>query len=779
MDTKESVEAVEKTLSQRVATFVVKRCNLLLAVSFIASAVLATGIIRNTFDTSFSALLSQSDPYIEELERMEEQFPSPIQVAFAFIPNDNQSVFSNPVLAAIEDLSQNYTDIPYASRFSGLVDYYSPETQQRLFTKALDQYTEEELQLLQDSVLNDRLLTANLLAQNALITFTLITLDTESTTASQRMDIADATLDLQTDIRARHTDVGIYVNSDVLLERSSQQAMISDLTSLLPFIILACVLVICFCFRSLKLGACILSHTACTMAATVGLLGFLGTAFNNISIIAPLVVAIISVANSVHIISIYKQQLFAGHKPVAAMQQSLIYNFQPVSLAALTTAIGFFSLTMSSSPAIQEFGRIVATGIIFAYVLTLSLLPAVLIHFSGSDAKDPKEEFPALHRLLKWIGTTTENRDTEIFWSFTILALITFMLLPLNETDFNRLDFIASDSDIIQYYDEVSARMNRGPALRYGIDSETIDGAIEPDFLMRVEEFSRWLEEQPDVESIGSVNDIVKTVNRIQNSNNDSFYAIPDDINVVAMYLNNYEVVQSEDFPLSGFINNDFSILSLFVNATPVSNQELIDLDARITERFNQQFPEATLIHGSGLLLFSRMDELVTTELLQGYSISLLLITLTLIIGLRSIYFGILSVLPNLLPATMVFGVWALFVGQLDPFVMMLFSISIGLVVDDTVHILSHYLDSRQTGMDTSESTNFAINTAGPALTITTMVLALGTTILIGASTLYFQQSAKLLVPIVVLALVLDLLYLPTILKRFDKRILRQNTVTS
>jgi hypothetical protein len=173
------------------------------------------------------------------------------------------------------------------------------------------------------------------------------------------------------------------------------------------------------------------------------------------------------------------------------------------------------------------------------------------------------------------------------------------------------------------------------------------------------------------------------------------------------------------------------------------------------------------------------MDELVTTELLQGYSISLLLITLTLIIGLRSIYFGILSVLPNLLPATMVFGVWALFVGQLDPFVMMLFSISIGQVVDDTVHILSHYLDSRQTGMDTSESTNFAINTAGPALTITTMVLALGTTILIGASTLYFQQSAKLLVPIVVLALVLDLLYLPTILKRFDKRILRQNTVTS
>ena len=164
------------------------------------------------------------------------------------------------------------------------------------------------------------------------------------------------------------------------------------------------------------------------------------------------------------------------------------------------------------------------------------------------------------------------------------------------------------------------------------------------------------------------------------------------------------------------------------------------------------------------------MDELVTIELLQGYSVSLLLITLSLIVGLRSVYFGILSVIPNLLPATIVFGIWAVFVGQLDPFVMMLFSISIGLVVDDTVHLLSHYLDRRREGTDKKESIDHAILTAGPALSITTLVLALGTTILIGANTIYFQQAAKLLVPIVVLALVLDLLYLPTILKRFDNK---------
>ena len=269
----------------------------------------------------------------------------------------------------------------------------------------------------------------------------------------------------------------------------------------------------------------------------------------------------------------------------------------------------------------------------------------------------------------------------------------------MNETNFNRLDFIAADSDIRQYYDEVTEKMNRGPALTYGIDMGIKDMAIEPSFLRELDEFVAWLSDQADIESVASTVEIVKTVGRIANRNNEEFFRIPDTAESVNNYLNAYRLVESEDFSLSNFLNRDNSLTNFFVNTTPMTNQELIDLDLRITDKFNRDFPELTLIHGSGVLLFARMDELVTIELLLGYCLSLLLITVSLMIGLRSIYFGILSILPNLLPATIVFGIWALFVGQLDPFVMMLFSISIGLVVDDTVHILSHYLDGRRNGL--------------------------------------------------------------------------------
>lgn len=765
--------------SQRVADFTVGHRKLLLILASVISLLLAAGLLRTSFDTSITALLTQSDPYLEEFDAFDLEFPNQVDVSYVFIAEQNGSVFDRNILEAIADLRDSYTAIPFAERLTSLVNYYSPETQRRLFVRQLDDYSQDELNALRDSALDDRLLTNNLLSRDSSLTFAVVTLDAREASASERLDIAIAATQLRDELRADNPGITIHVNSDVLFEQSSRQAMIDDLTNLLPFVMLACILVICYCFRSAALAVCILTHISYTLLCTIGLLGYLGFAFNSISVIAPLVVIIIAVANSVHIISIYKQALHRGQDKVAAMVHSVNYNFQPITLAAVTTAIGFSSLNMCSSPAIQDFGQIVAIGIVFAYLLTLTILPALLILLSRAMEKSDPSDSPLLHNALHRLSEFTAGRDKAIFWSCTALALVTLLLMPLNETDFDRLDFVAPDDDIRQYYDEVSQRMNRGPALSYAIDTGAEDAAIDIDFLQRVDNFSGWLQQQQDIESTATLVDVLKTINRFQHEEDEAFYELPDDTTTVTNYLNAYKIVQSADFPLEGFINTDFSTISLLINATPMSNQQLIDLDQRITDRFSEDFASAELMHGSGILLFARMDELVTIELLQGYSISLVLITLSLIVGLRSVYFGILSVLPNLLPATMVFGVWALFVGQVDPFVMMLFSISIGLVVDDTVHILSHYLDNRRQGADQRDSIDQAIKTAGPALTITTLILAIGTTILIGANTLYFQQAAKLLVPIVLLALVLDLLYLPTILKRFDNKFQAEEPMTS
>ena len=581
---------------QDFAKFCIVHRTTLFAVSVCLSALIATGIVRTSFDTSLGALLTRSDPYVAELDILEAEFPNPLELNFAFIPADGVDVFDMSILNAIQDLTNSYTAIPYTARLTSLLDYFSPETQQRLFTKPLVQYTVEELQSLRDSAITDRLLTNNLLATDASLVFANVIVQDIPLTDEQHLEIADAALLLRDGLRARNPEVRVHVNSEVILEQSSQQAMVDDLTQLLPIVILACVLAICYCFRSLSLGICILGHTFFTLVSTVGSLGFFGLAFNTISIIAPLVVVIISVANSVHLISIYRQAQHRGEAKNSAMITSMSYNLQPVTLAALTTAIGFFSLNLSSSPAIQDFGTIVAVGIGFSFAFTLSLMPALLIWFSRTGSRVDPGQSPFLQQSLQHLVTFTEKHDLGLFRGFTALAVITLLLLPLNETDFNRLDFIASDSEIRQFYDEVGTRMNRGPALTYGVDAGQIDGAIEPQFLARVDEFHRWLLAREDIESVASVVDLVKTVNRVQHQDNPQFYTLPEDIDAIAAYLNGYETVQSEDFPLSAFINADFSMITLFVNAVPMSNQELIDLDLELTEKFNTLFASLWLL---------------------------------------------------------------------------------------------------------------------------------------------------------------------------------------
>ncbi|MBT8147598.1 MAG: MMPL family transporter [Gammaproteobacteria bacterium] len=750
----------------------------LLLLSLVLGIVCGTGILSTSFNTSVGELLSESDPYVDELEDMEQRFPSGLSATFALTnANSAGSVFNQSLLAALRELESRYQELAGATRLSSILGYRSPQRNFVLFERPSEQYSAAELEQLHELALQDPLLAGTFLSEQANLTFATVFFEMEDRDQAARLQLADQIGTLLTSLRSAHPATDIYVNSDVLFEQSTQDAMIDDLTTLLPIVILICVLTICYCFHSITFGACILSQALLSIICTIGVIGYTAIGFNTISVIAPLVVVIISVAHSVHIISVYKQQLFKGSGYEQAMDLSIRYNLKPVLLATVTTGIGFMSLNLSSSPAIQDFGRIVALGIGFAFVFTFTLLPALLIWVSVKTRAHGKTMDAVLpYRLIRRVIPFWQRHDKPLFVVCTGLAVLTLLLLPLNDTDFDRLDFIETDSEVGKYYDIVSRGLQRGPTLTYGLQATEEGGAIEPEFLRQMETFSAWLVEQPEIDNAGSLVEVVKTIHMARGGQDPDYYTIPDDVFAIANDLGIYQDIEFPDFPLANFIDADYSTIRLVINALPLSNEELIELDARITTQFQQTIDNAELIHGSAIVLFARMDSLVTRELLQGYSLSLLLITLTLVVGFRSLYFGLLSVIPNLLPATMVFGAWGLFVGQLDPFVMMLFSISIGLVVDDTVHLLTHYLHGREQGLSITTSFNHSLDTAGPALIATTAVLALGVTILIGASTLYFQQSAKLLVPIVVLALVLDLIYLPTILQRFDRQKLLQRS---
>ncbi|ALO47260.1 efflux RND transporter permease subunit [Pseudohongiella spirulinae] len=756
--------------------FLVRQRNLLLLGSVCLTLFLAAGIRHADFDTRIEILLGDNDPFIAERDLLNQRFQEPQQINIAVTAAQADiSVFSPPVLNALGDMHFAYRQIPYAKSASSVVAFDSPYGEIGLIAgrfRNFESVNPEILQNARERAMNNQLIGRTMVSADEVVALFSITLSLTDTTTEQNREIASSLTRLIDELHTNHPGVRFFGSGEAMYEMSTRAAMLQDLIYLLPWVILICILFICYCFKSVRHGASILIVTLLTVASTVGTLAWSGTAFNSISVMAPLVVVIIAVANTAHLLSIFRQQRRNGTAPEEAMQQSLNLNLRPVTLAALTTTIGFLSLNYASSPAISQFGSIVASGVTYAWCYAFLAFPAlVLMTDSGNIEKQDSIAFAG--RFLTACRHLRQFYPRTIFLGTIAAGTIAALLLPLNQTDFDRTDFIDQDSQLHQYFELLARHMGRGNVISWGVEIHDIE-VSDPATLHELDRLAEWLRSRDDVTAVVSLADVIKTINQTLEGNRydspEQAFRIPADQSTIDQHLMNYLSVQRDSYALDRFLHDASSTVRLFVTTGPLSNQQIIDLDTALADHINRSGLSDTfrLLHGSDTVLFARMDKTVTVELIISYAISLTMITLVLTLGLRSVRLGLISVAANLLPATLVFGAWAILVGQIDPFVMMLFSISIGLVVDDTVHLISHFQRQREGGADIDTACEEAAQLAGPALTITTAVLALGTFILLFASTLYFQQAATLLVPIVVLALLLDLTFLPLLLKRAD-----------
>jgi predicted RND superfamily exporter protein len=538
-------------------------------------------------------------------------------------------------------------------------------------------------------------------------------------------------------------------------------------------------LLLWFCLRSLSFSLCLFVIAFATIGLTVGTYGWAQIPFNQISSLGPLVVLVIAIADGIHIVSIYVQGLHKRLSKLEAMRQSLAVNFQPVTLATITTAMGFLSLNYCSSPGIYGFGNIVAIGVCWAYVVTLTLLPTLILLLPTNKVPKPL----GVRTLIAQVAQLVARRGNALFWGSATLIIITLGLLPMNKLDFNRYSFIDEDSDFHHVMSALAEKIGNDQSLVYSIHSGEYYGITEPDFLNQVDEFSRWLEDQQEASFVTSYTDYLRSRNKAEHEDdhlvdedtfdedlfNEEWDELPIDKLQIIDYLVGYQLIQEIEPNLEPIFNPDYSAIRLVIGTSNLSNLELINFNDRIDEWIAANVKsDYEVMHGDNSILFARLDRSISVELMQGFTLSFILITLTLLIGLKSVRYGLLSVMPNLFPATIVFGFWGLFVGELSPYILMLFSISIGLVVDDSVHILSKYLYARRDGQSPEQSVQYSLDKAGSAITITTLSLAVGTLVLVFSNTFHFQNVALLLTPIIVVALLLDLLFLPPLLVKFD-----------
>ncbi len=742
---------------------------LLTLMTILLGSVVTWGILNTSIDSTFNSILSEDDPYREEVEQVRKDFPPSTGVLFAFL-STNGDVFNFDMLHAMEDVTNRYIEVESAVSVGSLLNRRLNAVDADLFDRDylipdLATLTRDDLNNIREIALRDEDLTKSMLSPEGDMALVFIKYKATADDQTTRLSIARSVVELRDSLREDYPELTIYVLGGALFELDSYNAQMKDSRYLFPFVIGVSILLLWFCLKSLSFSLCLFTVSFATIGLTVGTVGWAEVPFNQISTMGPLVVLMIAMADGTHIVSIYVQGLHKRLSKIEAMRQSLAVNIQPVTLATVTTAIGFLSLNYCSSPGIYGFGNIVAIGVCWAYVVTLTLLPTLILLLPTRKIPKPL----GVRGLISGVGRLVARRGNLLFRGGLVLIVTTMALLPLNKVDFNRYSFVDKNSDFHHVMTALSEKIGNDQSLVYSVHSGQYYGITEPAFLNQVDEFSRWLEDQPEASFVTSYTGLLKNLNKAEHDGDESWNKLPVDKLQIIDYLVGYQLIQEIEPNLEPIFNPDYSAIRLVIGTSNLSNLELLNFNDRIDQWITANVaPEYKVMHGDNSILGARLNRTISTELLKGFTLSFFLITLTLLIGLKSVRYGLLSIMPNLFPATIVFGVWGLMVGELSPYILMLFSISIGLVVDDSVHILSKYIHARREGKTPESAVQYSLDTAGPAITITTLSLAIGTFVLVLSNTFYYQNVALLLTPIIMVALLLDLLFLPPLLVKFD-----------
>ena len=473
----------------------------------------------------------------------------------------------------------------------------------------------------------------------------------------------------------------------------------------------------------------------------------------------------LAVADCVHFLVTFYQNLRRGMEKRAAVVESLRVNFSPIFLTSITTAIGFLSLNASDAPPFRDLGNITAMGVMFAFIFAVTFLPA----FASVLPARAKLKNTQKATLMDGLANFVINWRKPLFWSMAIVMAGLALLTPKNELNDVFVRYFDETVPFRIQADEISEKLSGLYIMDFSVDSKQEGGVSDPDFLADVEKFENYLSSLPEVQHVGAITETMRRLNRSMHGDDQDYYRLPQSRELSAQYLLLYEMSLPYGLDLNNQINFDKSTTRVSATLETLSTQDMLRIERESLQWMQEHTPDIATVASGPIVMFSHIGMRNIISMLSGTAIALVLISLILVFALRSIKFGAVSLIPNIAPALMAFGVWGLLVGEVGLAVSVVVAMTLGIVVDDTIHFLSKYLRARrERAMSAEDALRYAFNTVGVALTVTTVVLVAGFLVIAQSNFQVNSQMGLLTAITIAIALIVDFLFLPALLLVVD-----------
>ena len=754
------------------AKWVIQRKWLVLILSVLAFMALGFGMSKLAFDGDYRVFFSKDNPQLLAYEAFQKKYTQDDNVLIVIEP-ENGETFNKEALAAIEGLTEQSWQTPYSSRVDAITNFqHTYAVGDELYVEDLAENVgerdPEEIQKIKKIALGEPLLVNRLLNEQGTVSAVNITVKLPGEAITEGPEVTAYVREMVAGFEKQHPNLKTHLSGMIMLNSAFFEASASDSGTLIPLMFLAIIITIFIATRTVSGTFSALVIIIFSIAAGMGFAGHLGVKLTPPSGAAPIIIMTLAVADSIHILITMMQGMRRGLAKKDAIVESLRVNFMPVFITSLTTVIGFLSMNTSEVPPFRDLGNITAVGMLAAFLFSVTTLPA-LMTLLPVKVKVKEGTVARSNRLFEGIANLVIARRMPVLIG-SIVVIFGFGYLAFqNQLNDEFIKYFDSKISFRQDTDFISDNLTGIYNVEFSLDAGEPGGINNPGYLKKLQDFERWLEQQSEVIHVNSYAEVARQVNQSMHGDSLQYYAMPTNREEAAQYLLLYEMSLPFGLDLNNQINVDKSESRLTATIRNISTLEMVAFAKRAEEwlRINTP-PNMHTLGISPTMMFAYLSGRQVLSMVTGTGLAIILITIVLIFALRSLKYGLMSIIPNVTPIAVGFGIWALLEGSINVGVSIVFGMTLGIIVDDTIHFLSKYLLARREhGYNVPDAIKYAFTTVGRALLVTTIVLVSGFAILAQSSFGMNSGMAKMTSIIIVVALIIDFLLLPALLLVF------------
>lgn len=541
-----------------------------------------------------------------------------------------------------------------------------------------------------------------------------------------------------------------------------------------------------FFFRSYRATFITLLVVTIGVTWAFGFIGLFGYEITVLTALIPPLIIVIGVPNAVFLINKYQQEIKSHGQQAKALQRVISKIGNATLMTNITTASGFATFVFVKSQLLREFGILASINILSIFVLALLIIPIIYSFMEPPKKKHLNHlERRWMENVVDWMEKMVREQRIAIYITTVVIIILGIIGLYQIRVSGSLIEDMpktkAFFKDIKFFENEFGGIM----PLEILVDTKKEKGVMKLSTLKRMDKINEVIESFPELSKPVSIVNLVKYSKQAYYRGNPKYYQLPtsQEQNYIFEYTKNSD---GNSNMLNNFVDSTGQFARITTFMKDIGTDKMNVIQERLSQIVKKEFPsERYNVSFTGkALVFLKGTNYLIGNLVFSLSLAILLISLFMAWMFRSFRMILISIIPNMLPLLITAGLMGFFGIPIKPSTILVFSIAFGISVDDTIHFLAKYRQELiASNWKIRKSVYAALRETGVSMFYTSIVLFFGFLVFTVSSFGGTIALGGLVSITLLLAMVSNLLLLPSLLLTFEdkianKEVLKEPSIT-